>query len=94
MASPEQALFRAVIARAIMDAKGASISGKVGLESLAKQQARSWLLSGGRDFEMVCALADISASALRQAYIMGKLDKINLDTARVERPVKPMGDRI
>lgn len=82
MIPPERALFQAVIIRAIVDAKGSSASEGPSAESLAQQQARSWLSGGGRDFKMVCSLAGIEASNVRAAYLSGKLDGISLDTAR------------
>lgn len=67
MMSGEVALWRAVLAQAIDDAKM-----QVGLGSgrwsenntpqgrVAHDQARAWLRIGNRDFHMVCDLADVS----------------------------------
>ena len=60
-ATPIEALFRAVIDLAFRDAADLPVAGYVSgnLLSLQRMQdeARNWLLSGGRDFHLICDLA-------------------------------------
>ena len=82
MSSPEQALFQAVIIRAIMDARGAL----AGLEHkqaghLERDRARTWLCDGGPDFQRVCALAGFEPSSITSAFKAGKFDGVHFETA-------------
>jgi hypothetical protein len=82
----ETALWRSVIARAFHDA---TLHGIAAAEStrqraegwtLTKDQqrdcekARQWLLSSGWDFNLVCHLADLDPSAVREAAVRAIAD--------------------
>ncbi|WJR76009.1 hypothetical protein [Bradyrhizobium sp. NP1] len=62
MAKPEQALWRAVIDQAITDA-----SGKMKCKEFDRAQALDWLLKPNRNFNEVCALADLEPDHVRAA---------------------------
>lgn len=56
---PFRALWRGVILQALLDIERKG-------ESLAKNQATSWLFSHAEDFVTVCGLADVDPSYIRR----------------------------
>ena len=71
MGSPENHLFQAVLARAFEDATAARApatkNGAGGTRQDEQAQARTWLLKGGVDVRMVCAMADIEHETVQRA---------------------------
>lgn len=69
-ATPVEALFRAVIDLAFRDAADLPVAGYVSgnLIQLQRMQdeARNWLLSGGRDFVLICDLAGRDPAEVRE----------------------------
>lgn len=59
----EQALWRAVITQALMDANSNSAKSEMQYE---KRQAAAWLRGGGRDFYTVCHCADLDPAYVRE----------------------------
>ena len=70
MGSPENHLFRAVLARAFEDATAArapATKNGAGTRQDEQARARTWLLKGGVDVRMVCSLADIEFDTVQRA---------------------------
>jgi hypothetical protein len=67
--SPEVTLWRAVIARAVMDATMAMPAHphQRSTAALDQHRARIWLLNGDEDFCMVCEMANFEPSRVRTA---------------------------
>jgi hypothetical protein len=63
-ASNDQALWRAVIAQALDDASRPL--SKLTYMRLDQLRARDWFMKDNRDFEQVCALADMNADRVRK----------------------------
>ena len=61
MIHPERALWAAVLARLIADARGDA-------DKLAQQQARHVLRRGSRDLQMICDMASFEAGAVMDRY--------------------------
>lgn len=61
MISPERALWAAVLARLIADARGDG-------DKLDQQRAKTVLRRGGRDLTMICDLAGFDAEAVMDRY--------------------------
>lgn len=61
MIHPERALWAAVLARLIADARGDA-------DKLAQQQARHVLRRGSRDLQMICDMAGFEAGAVMDRY--------------------------
>lgn len=61
MIHPERALWAAVLARLIADARGDA-------DKLAQQQARHVLRRGSRDLQMICDMAGFESEAVLDRY--------------------------
>ena len=61
----EQALWRAVINRALDDARGNCGGDTIKNRDRFRDEARSWFQTAGRDFRRVCDLADLNADWVR-----------------------------
>lgn len=67
--SSESALWSAVVSQAISDATAnVSSVGPSGYKTavLLRDQARRWLLSGSKDFRLVCEFAGLEPDAVRE----------------------------
>lgn len=71
MTTPEQTLWREVLALAVQDAlKGITDAGQAKLTKIIQtHRARSYLTTANDDLHMVCALADLDPTAVREAMI-------------------------
>jgi hypothetical protein len=63
MINGEQVLWRAVIVRALKDAKSKKLPRK------NRIKARKWFCEKNADFEYVCFLANVDADALREKFL-------------------------
>jgi hypothetical protein len=70
--TPEKKLWQSVVLKALTDATAEDPYGSDNLR--AKRDAQSWLESGGKDFRMVCALAEMDPDFVREKYLGGKID--------------------
>ncbi len=75
MISPERALWAAVLARLIADARGDG-------DKLDQQRAKHVLRRGGRDLTMICDLAGFDAEA-----VMDRYERMNGRFVAPQRPV-------
>lgn len=62
-APPERAVWLATIYRALRDATGTVCGGE---QTMERERARSWLVSGGQDFAEVCHLANLDPAYVRR----------------------------
>lgn len=72
-----RALWIAVLTIAVRDAE-ARLTGDAHRHTEGKvnrAQACAWFERGGRDFETVCTLAGLEPSAVREAWIAGRLNR-------------------
>ena len=70
MGSPENNLWKAVLARCFEDATAARASAtktSAGTRQDEQAKAREWLLKGSVDVRMVCSLADIEHDTVQRA---------------------------
>jgi hypothetical protein len=70
IASPERAMWCAVLSMAVTDATGTIRAKNANARKEAarlRNEARDWLLRDSRDFRLVCALAGFDAEAIRDA---------------------------
>lgn len=68
MIEPEKRLWAAVVLQAVRDAARPNPSNKSksrGADIAARAQARAWLTAGSEDFQLVCNLAGVNATAVR-----------------------------
>jgi hypothetical protein len=65
MINGEQVLWRAVIVRALKDAKSK-------LPKKNRIKAHQWLCEKNADFEYVCSLANVDADAIREKFLRMK----------------------
>jgi hypothetical protein len=80
-AIPEQRLWQCVIVQTIRDA----LQTRLNLDprdDIARDEARRWFDTGGRDFDTVCGNAGIDASRLRQWWREIKVDPRQFKSAR------------
>lgn len=74
MRDSHRALWWAVIHRAVLDATHPKPNSREA--KLEKRRADEWFRGGGRDFQMVCAMAGVDAAFIREAYLAGKFNDI------------------
>lgn len=65
-----RSLWMAVLYRAVVDA---NYIGRNTNALLDKQQAHSWITSGGKDYLMVCTYAGVDPDFFRDAYMNGRI---------------------
>ena len=72
-------MWAKVVLQAITDAtyQGKSTQGR-----LEKYRADSWFRSGGEAFAFVCVSAGLDPSAVRRAYVEGRIDGSQLSARR------------
>lgn len=80
MSNPEQALWRAVIEHAILDACGKSTA-RAYTRELDRIQAADWLFKHSRGFQEVCALADLEPDQVR-ARAQERIDEAEMKRQR------------
>lgn len=66
---PEKDLFAAVINRAVFDA---GYNGANREACNERRRAATWIRDAGEDFQLVCALAGVDPSYVRDRFIAGK----------------------
>ena len=67
---PELALWRAVLAQALVDAYKPSRAKREGMDRQAdREDAKKWLEGGGAEFQRVCTLADVDVEYMQDAVI-------------------------
>jgi hypothetical protein len=66
MINGEQVLWRAVIVRALKDAKSKKLPRR------KRIKARKWFYEKSADFEHVCSLANVDADAVRKKFLKMK----------------------
>jgi hypothetical protein len=95
---PETALWRAVISQAVSDAtaiwrprKGMANGKPMEMATKAKRErdeARDWLLKGGKDFQRVCHMAGLEPTAVqREARMLAAKDWAVTKPARLDETV-------
>jgi hypothetical protein len=67
-ADDERRLWQCVVIQALRDALLTRQCMRTG-DELARHEARSWLESGGRDFELVCGMAGVEPTRLRTFWL-------------------------
>jgi hypothetical protein len=70
LGTPENNLWKAVLARCFEDATAArapTTKTSAGTRQDEQAKARTWLLKGGVDLQTVCALADVEPSTVQRA---------------------------
>lgn len=70
--TPEKKLWQAVVLKAFSDATAENPSSRE--DVMAKRDAISWITRGGRDYRMVCSLAEIDPDFARDAFLGGRVD--------------------
>ena len=86
--SPLVRLWRQVIVQALDDAQRKLKERQPLNQRLVVQRAREWLLQPNRDFDEVCALADLEAERVR-AYARQTLDKVKAMQAQQAKALDP-----
>lgn len=68
--SPERDLFLAVIERTLNDALGHALTGTRPQDAPAvRAEAVQWFTEAGRDFQLVCEMAEVDPEALRKVAL-------------------------
>lgn len=73
--TPEQALWRAVIERAAIDANGRDRPCGNPDEARARRRAYFWIKGDSEDFRTVCALAGLDPDYVREQWLTGELPR-------------------
>lgn len=75
--TPEKKLWQSVVLKAFTDATADNPSSRE--DVMAKRDAIAWITRGGRDYRMVCSLAEIDPDFARDAFLDGR---VNADLLR------------
>lgn len=83
-AEGEQALWRSVVLKALMDATMPGFAGESQERFFARTEADAWIRAASRDFMEVCCLAGLDGDMVRSKYVAGAFNRAEIRMDRAD----------